>query len=67
MHQGLPAQREEGHERMGVNIASQQEPLKEQQTHGPDGWNSPKPQEQSLRHNRLHLKKEKSTHRNGHR
>jgi hypothetical protein len=67
MHQGLPTQGEGGHERMGVDIAGQQEPLKEQHTHGPDGWDSPKPWEQSLRHNRLHLKEEKSTHRDGHR
>src|SRR4030095_2519811 len=67
MHQGLPTQREGGHEHMGVDIAGQQEPLKEQHTHGPDGWDSPEPREQSLRHYRLHLKEEKSTHRNGHR
>src|SRR5215470_3778256 len=67
MHQGLPTQGEGGHERMGVDIAGQQESLKEQHTHGPDGWDAPKPREQSLCHNRLHLKEEKSTYRDSHR
>ena len=67
MHQDLSAQGEEGHERMGVDIAGQQESLKEQHTHCPDGWDSPKPRKQSLRHNRLHLKEEKSAYGDGHR
>src|SRR4029453_12169541 len=47
---------------MGVGIARQQKPLKAQQTRGPYGGSTPKPGENPLRHDRLHLKEEPSTH-----